>query len=110
MPSSRDVIACSCLIFHYLDLLKIKARSLSAYVSLAEVNDSTHKTAAKHKILFVCFNHSGCSEKLPLYMLYVPNSFVVCCFGFFKNKREESGFPFLETVTAWEYLGSFLCD
>jgi len=55
MPSSRDVIAFSCLSFHSLNILKIKAYSLSAYISLAEVNYTTHKTAAKHKILFVHF-------------------------------------------------------
>lgn len=84
MPSSRDVIACSCLSFHYLDHLKIKACSLSAYVRLPEVNYTTHKTAAKHKMLFVRFYRSGCSERL--HMLYVPNS-IVGCWVFLKKQK-----------------------
>lgn len=69
MPSSRKVIAFSCLSSHYF--LKIKAHSLSAYVSLAEVNYVTHKTAVKHKILFVLLYHGGCSEKNYLCIHYM---------------------------------------
>lgn len=63
MPSSREVIAFSCLSSHYLDFLKIKAHSLSAYISLAGVDCVTHKTAVEHQILFVHFYHGGYSEK-----------------------------------------------
>lgn len=64
MASSREVIAISFLSSHYLGFHKIKAHSLSAYISLAEVKCVTHKTAVKHKVLFVHFYHGGCSGKI----------------------------------------------
>lgn len=105
MPSSREVIAFSCLSSHYLDFPKIKAHSLSAYVSLAEVNYVTHKTAVKHKILFVHFYHGGCSGKnyfsICFINSYFTNSTVACCFCsliFLRGRKVAASF--LEIVAA----------
>lgn len=113
MPSSREVIAFPCLNSHYLDFLKIKVHSLSAYVSIAGVNYVTHETAVEHQIFFVHFYHGGCSEKNYLGICFIYQTALQFVGVFLikkKNKREESGFFFLETVAAQKYLGSFLCD
>lgn len=75
MPSSREVIAFSCLSSHYLGFPKIKAHSLSVYVRLAEINYVMHKIAVKHKILIVHFYHDGCSGKN-----YLCTCFINSCF------------------------------
>lgn len=117
MPCSRDVIACSCLSFHYLGLHKMKTHSLSDCVSPPEVKCTTNncwKTQNTICLLFPLWLFW--KEKKAFLMLYVPDSIVVqqvCLFFvdlFLFFKQERGKWLLLGDNDCLKILSSFLCD